>query len=90
MDECFSVWLLTITQRHGTEFFVFREEAVARHQLYLYVKDNWSASFPCGPTDLSEWDESDAVRYYFECTEKESYILVKEAILEEPVLWNTP
>lgn len=76
------IWVLTILHRHGTETFACKDEGVARRQLYGYVEDGWEDAFGDEPIP----EESDvAIDDYFEGNEKESYILIKEAVLEDPV-----
>jgi hypothetical protein len=76
------VWLLSILTSRGTEFYVCRNEDVARAQLFEYVRDLWDDTYK---NDEIPVNQSEAVHMYFWENERESYILVKEPILEEIV-----
>ncbi len=80
-DDVLSVWLLTILNRYGTELYIFREEAVARQQLFDYVKDSWPTKYP---DDMMPDEPGEAIRWYFDLNERESYILVNQRVLETP------
>jgi hypothetical protein len=82
MDEVDTFFVLSILSNIGTEVFYFRDRAVARKQLFKYVQENWRDEHP---GEAIPDDEDVAISAYFYGNERESYTLVEETLLEEPV-----
>lgn len=82
-DDLVTVWCLTILHRSGSELYIFKDKAIARQQLFEYVRDCWKEFYP---DEIISEDQDEAVEDFFFNNEEVSYILVEEDVLEEPIV----
>lgn len=76
-----TVYVLSISHRHGTDVMTFRDEESAWHWLATYCSDWWHEVQKPGEDDPEPTDESKLIEEYFRRQEGNEYYDLGQSVL---------